>query len=968
MSRSTDSLTDQRSPDVAFSVLGPVAAFDSHGAVLSLGSYRRRALLAALLLNLGHPLSVDQLIDMLWNGMAPPTAATMVHGAVAGLRKALVSRPGDGTTQRIATRGGGYVLDAEPAMLDMFRFEQLLSQGRELAGTAPWRASHVLAEALMLWRGPALAGLEEPFARDTAVRLDELRVDCAEVRMAAELELGRHHEVVAELELLARREPLRERLHAQLVVALYRCGRPSDALAACRRLRGTLDSELGVQPGPELRDLELAVLRRSGDLEFRGPVKAGAARRSRALPAQISSFVGRDRELRELARLLGAHRLVMLTGTGGSGKTRLALEAAAQIAASGRADALLVDLTSVTKASLFEDTLADAVGVRAEPGRSLAATIAGALSGRETMIVLDNCEHLLDECAAFVQAVLAASTSMRLLATSREPLGVPGEVVYPVRPLQLAAGDEGWDRIVTCEAVRLFTSRASAARPGFAVTADDAQLVLAICRRVDGLPLAIELAAARTAAMSLPDLAALLGDRFRLLDSAVRTADARHRSLATTMAWSYDLLTEAERTLFVRVGIFPASFDLHAATAVAGGTDLFGHDVLSLLSRLVVCSTVALEEGAGVRYRLLETARQFARRYLTDPQLAGLRERHARHYLALVQEAGRHLFRAGSAAWLGRLHNESDNLRAALEWSFGPTGDPQIGAGLVTGLWHYWDLRGARGEGLHWVHAGLEAIGADRPEDRMPLLSAGALLHLGRADFEATQALAIEQLTLARAAQNQPWEGNALAMLATTAWARGQFDRAQQLYEDAITASIKGGDLWRAALEEAQLARLHRDRNEPDAARTAASRSLGHAIEVGEELARGLAVDVLASLEHRWGNASDARALAGEALAHYRLVGYEEGEASVLHLTGRIALAAHESESATAAFERALQLCRRIGHRAGEAAALHGLAAVAAAAADIETATRLASDAATLRAEIGIPLPAQLPERCFFAD
>jgi predicted ATPase len=960
MSRLTSGLTDRRSSDVAFSVLGPVAAFDSDGAVLSLGSYRRRALLAALLLNLDHPLSVDQLIDMLWSGMAPPTAATMVHGAVGGLRKVLVSRPRAGATQRVATRGGGYVLDAEPALLDMFWFERLLSQGRELVITAPSRASNVLGEALMLWRGPALAGLEEPFARDAAVRLDELHVDCAEDRMAAELELGRHHDVVAELELLARGQPLRERIHAQLVVALYRCGRPSDALAACRRLRHTLDSELGVPPGPELRDLELAVLRRSDDLELRGPVRAGAARRSQALPAQISSFVGRDQELRELARLLGTHRLVMLTGTGGSGKTRLALEAAAQIAASGRTDALLIDLTSVTTSSLFEDTLADAVGVRAEPGRSLAATIAGALSGRETIIVLDNCEHLLDECAAFVQAVLAANTAMRLLATSREPLGVPGEVVYSVRPLQLAAGDEGWDRIAACEAVRLFTSRASAARPGFVATADDAQLVLAICRRVDGLPLAIELAAARAASMSLHDLAALLGDRFRLLDSTVRTADARHRSLATTMAWSYDLLTKAERALFVRVGVFPAAFDLHAAKAVAGGDELVGHDVVSLLSRLVACSTVALEDGAGAgtRYRLLETTRQFARRYLTDPELVELRERHARHYLALVQEASRHLFRAGSAAWLGRLHVESDNLRAALQWSFGATGDPQIGARLVTCLWHYWDLRGARSEGLHWVHAGLEAVGADRPEDRMPLLSAGALLHLGRADFEATQALAKEQLTLARAAQNQPWEGNALAMLATAAWARGQFDRAQQLYEDAITASIKGGDLWRAALEEAQLARLHRDRNEPDAARAVASRSLAHAIKVGEELARGLAVDVLASLEHRWGTASDARALADEALAHYRLVGYEEGEASALHLTGRIALAAHESGPAKAAFERALQLCRRIGHRAGEAAALQGLATVAAAAADTETATQLARDAATLRAEIGIPLPA----------
>jgi predicted ATPase/DNA-binding SARP family transcriptional activator len=947
---------------VSFSVLGVVAAFDPNGEMLSLGSNRRRAVLAASLVNFGHPLSVDQLIDMLWNGMPPPTASTMVHGAVAGLRRSLESTRRAGAAQLLATRGGGYVLDVDPEQLDVFRFERLLAQGRQLADASPSRAAALLTDALMLWRGPALAGLDQRFARDAAARLDELCVECAELRMAAALELGRHHEVVADLESLAARHPLRERLHAQLVMALYRCGRPSDALAACRRLRSTLDTELGVEPGSELRDLELAVLRRSDELELRVPVKAGAGQGGHALPAQISPFVGRARELQELAALLPTHRLVTLTGTGGSGKTRLALEVAGRIAAGGLVDAMLVDLASVTTSNLFDATIADALGVRAEPGQALTATIVAALAGHEAVIVLDNCEHLLDECASFVQLLLAASTGVRLLTTSREPLAVPGELVYSVRPLQMAASDDDLDRIAACEAVELFTSRAATARAGFVITANDAQLVLEICRRVDGLPLAIELAAARAASMSLDDLAGLLGDRFRLLDSAVRTADARHRSLATTMAWSYDLLTEAERVLFARVSVFPTAFDLEATRAVAGGSELLGHDVVLLLSRLVVCSTVQLEDGgaagAGNRYRLLETTRQFARRCLTEPELLEMRERHARHYLARVQEAERHLFGAGSAPWLARLQGESDNLRAALEWSFGPTGDPQVGIGLVAGLWHYWDLRGARGEGLHWVHAGLDAIGADRPHDRMPLLSAGALLHIGRSDFETTEVQAGEQLTLARKARAQAWEGNALAMLATTAWARGRFDRAQQLYEDAITASIKGGDLWRAALEEAQLARLHRDRNEPDAAKAIALRSLAHAVEVGEELARGLAVDVLASVEHRWGDVSQARTLADEALAHYRLVGYQEGEASALHLAGQIALAAHERGPAGAAFERSLQLCRRIGHRAGAAAALQGLASVATAGADNETAARLAGDAAALRAEIGIPLPA----------
>jgi tetratricopeptide (TPR) repeat protein len=360
-----------------------------------------------------------------------------------------------------------------------------------------------------------------------------------------------------------------------------------------------------------------------------------------------------------------------------------------------------------------------------------------------------------------------------------------------------------------------------------------------------------------------------------------------------------------------------------------------------------------------MRYHLLETTRRFARERLADGELPLLRERHARHYLAWATESVAHLFGAGSAPWLARLHRESDNLRSALEWSFGPGGDPEAGAQLVGCLWHYWDLRGARDEGLHWVHAGLDAVGADRPADRLPLLSAGALMHLGRAEFEAGAVLAGEQLRLARTTGARAWEGDALAMEATVAWARARFDRARQLYEDAVEASIAGGDLWRAAMAEAQLARLHRDRNEPDAARAVAVRSLAHAEEVGEELARGLAVDVLASLEHRWGDVSEARRLVEEALARYRLVDYREGEASALQLAGRIALTSRERAPARVAFRRSLQLCRRIGHRAGTAAALEGLAGVATAEGDDRTAADLLADAAELRAEIGVPRPGQ---------
>jgi tetratricopeptide (TPR) repeat protein len=355
----------------------------------------------------------------------------------------------------------------------------------------------------------------------------------------------------------------------------------------------------------------------------------------------------------------------------------------------------------------------------------------------------------------------------------------------------------------------------------------------------------------------------------------------------------------------------------------------------------------------GARYRLLESVRAFAGELLAEPARAMLADRHAAHYLALAEEAQPWLFAAGSGPWLERLHTERDNLRSVLAWCF--DADPERGVRLVGCLWHYWDLRGARDEGLHWVHAALAAVGPGSPDQRMPLLAAGALLHIGRADLAETERLASEQLALSEPRGDRCWEGEALAMLATVDWARGRFDRARQRYEDGIEASLAGNDVWNAALAEAQLARLHRDRQEPDAARLVALCSLAHAEDVGEDVARGLALDVLASLELRWGDDAEAGRLVSDALALYRGVHYREGEASALCLLGEIAMRAGRAAAARDAFRSALELCRRIGHRAGTAGALEGLADVATMSGAVDEATVLAEEAASLRAKIGVP-------------
>ncbi|MDT7704866.1 MAG: hypothetical protein QOG20_473 [Pseudonocardiales bacterium] len=954
----------QTDPVVGFRLLGPVSAVDATGAAVALGSSRQRALLAGLLVGEQVPIPVARLVELLWDSCPPPTAATMVHTAIAGLRNALEPGRRSGDARLLVTRDDGYVLQVSPDEIDAVRFERLLAAGRR---AAPERAHRLLVEASDLWTGPALAGVKQAFARDEANRLDSLRVECAELKAAADLQLGLHHEVASELETLVFRNPLREPLSRLLMVALYRCGRQSEALATYAHLRRSLVTELGVNPAPETRRLELAMLRQSAELEHEATPMTRSGRSHAMLPAPISEFVGRDGEQAEVATLLARQRMITLIGPGGAGKTRLAVEVAQRFTDRRAVEAFFVDLTPLAAASRIEETVAAALDVRAEPGQELTRTVAAALDGCETVLVLDNCEHVLDGCAALVATVLERTRRVRVLATSREPLGVLGEHLHSVGPLLLAAPNDPWDRIAGCEAVRLFTNRAAAVRPGFVVTPGNARLVLDVCARLDGLPLALELAAARAASIPLRDLAARLDDRFRLLAAAARPADLRHRSLSATVRWSYDLLTGPERTLLERIAVFPATFDLSGAQALVGDEGPAARDGLLMLSRLVACSMVQLEEepDGEPRYRLLETTRQFARDQVSGAELDRLRARHACHYLSLAEQAGLRLFRANAGPWLARLHRERANLLAALEWAFGPNGDPDVGARLAGCLWHYWDLRGARGEGLHWVHTALDAVGAEPALRRLPLLSAGALLHMGGAEFDATTELAAELLTLARSTGHRAWEGDALSMTATTAWAQGRFDQAQQLYEDAIAAALAGGGVWRAAMAEAQLARLHRDRNEPDAARAAALRSLAHAQQVGEELAHGLALDVLASIEHRWGAVAEARRLVEEALVHYRLVDYREGEASGLHLVGRIALGAGEPDRARVAFERSLQLCQQIGHRAGTAAALEGLADATAAAGDTTTAEGITTDglqtdrlraaASALRAEIGVP-------------
>ncbi|HUQ62462.1 MAG TPA: BTAD domain-containing putative transcriptional regulator [Acidimicrobiales bacterium] len=944
---------------VEFRILGPLEVLDADGNPVPLGPPRQHALLVALLLHRRSPLSVERLIDLLWGDAAPETAATVVHGSVAGLRRALEPRRRDHASgSLLVTRPTGYKIDVPDDRIDAIRFERLIAEARRHLRADPSRASATLSEALSLWRGTALAGLDGDFVRNAARRLEERRLDALEARIEADLALGRHHDVLGELDEAVVRHPLRERLWSLYLLALYRCGRQADALAAYRTVRRILGEELGLTPGPELRDLEQAILEQHPSLDA-----PGATRRRPRLPTPLDPFIGRRREIQELRSLLEAHRLVTLVGAAGIGKTRAALEIARSMADRFSAGAWFVDLAPLSTPALVAQTAADVLGVQAEPGVSITETVAAALASRDALVVLDNCEHLVRACADFAGAVATAGPGVRLLATSRERLGVPGEVVLSLPPLPVPEPDEPWERAATNEAVCLFAARAAAARPGFRVTEANVGLARDICRRLDGIPLALELAAARVGTLPLGSIAERLEDlTFALDHGAPEVGRGRHRGLAAAVEWSYGTLTEPAQLLFERLSVFAGGFTLEAAEAGGVGGQVRVRDVAPLLSQLVARSLVQLQHESPLdgRYRMLEPLRLYARTRLEGRQEARpAAYRHARHYLLRAEQIEPHLFAAGSKVWLERLRAESANLRAALEWLFGPDGDPQLGVRLAGLLWHVWDLSGARAEGLHWLRAGLRVV--DRPEARMELLGPAALLHLGLAELEAARELSAEELDLARRVGDKRWEGDALTRLGTVAWATGDLGAAESCYRDAISALDDAGDPWRSAIAQVHLARVYRDSGELAKAKETAHQASVSSGIVNEDTVVGFALDILASIMHALGQSDSASALAEEALVRYRAVGYREGEASALHLAGTLLLARDALHPAAETFAAALELCRRMGHRAGIATNLEGLARVMGTAGQDRTAAALLGAARAQRDAIGLAQPA--PER-----
>jgi len=670
---------------------------------------KQRTVLALLALHRGNPVSADRLIDALWGDEQVANPVNALQAQIGQLRRTL------GATA-IVTSDGGYALGIGPDDVDAARFEQLVAKGRRLFDEGEVAlASTALGDALRLRRGEPLSEFAYAgFADSERAHLGELTLVAIETRVEADLSLGRHSELVGELEALCREHPLRERLWELLMLALYRAGRQAEALRAYSEARACLVDELGIDPGPALRELEARILSHDPSLGVAGPAGLGAVPTPMPmgnLRERLSSFVGRATELEELSDAVRSSRLVTLIGPGGVGKTRLAVEAAATLRQEHRDGAWLVELASVTEPEGVAPAVAGALGAAAAgligpPSQdSTVELIVRYLAGRSLLVVLDNCEHVIDQAAALAETLVGTVPGLRLIATSREPFGVPGEVLVSVGPLAVPAAAE------------LFVDRARAVRPGFTADGQTGPVISDICSRLDGLPLAVELAAARLRSLTLATLAERLDDRFRLLTVGARTALPRQQTLRAVVDWSYDLLFEDERRLFARLSVFAGGCDLDAAEAVCADDQVPSGEILDLLSRLVDKSLVAPPNASrDGRFAQLQTLWQYGRDRLDEAGEAdAICGRHAAHYRQMAEEGHEGLRGATGPIWRERLTSELGNLRAALDW-FIAKGDADGALTLASGMAWLWFINSDYVEGARWLGDALGTTGSRRPE------------------------------------------------------------------------------------------------------------------------------------------------------------------------------------------------------------------------------------------------------------
>jgi predicted ATPase/DNA-binding SARP family transcriptional activator/DNA-binding CsgD family transcriptional regulator len=882
---------------------------------------KAESLVKLLALVPAHRLHREQVMDTLWPDLDAKSQANNLHRTLHFARGVLESIPASTASRHLSLQGDLIVLCPEGLLwVDVEAFEGAAATARRSREPTAYRA------AIELYAGELLP--EDTYEEWTQERRASLRRTYLDLLVGLARLYEEREEYEPAIEALRRavaEEPTNEETYLSLMRLLALRGARGEAILQYERLRKALSREFGADPGPAIRRLYEEL--RAGRLPAAPAPSAGRrseqpmSSSSSNLPASLTSFVGRENETLEVKRLLSMTRLLTLTGAGGCGKTRLALEVARELTSTYPAGVWLVELAPRSDPVLVPQAVAQALGVLEQPGRPLEDTLADHLRSRSLLLVLDNCEHLVDGAARLAGVLLSACPHLKILATSREPLGVPGEAVWTVPPLSLpdADGEFTVENLMGCEAVRLFVDRARSRLPAFELTPENAASTASVCRKLDGIPLAIELACARMGALAVEQVAERLEDSLKLLTGGARTVDSRQQTMRATLQWSYELLSEPEKKLFGRLSVFAGSWTLEAAEEVCPETG--ADDILDLLSRLVEKSLVVVEAppgaGGALRYRMLEPVRQYAWERLEESEeQEQVLERHARHYLALAEASEPELMGAGQVAWLERLTAEYGNLRVALNWCLDEEGAEeraQMGLRLAAALGRFWGIRGSS-EGRVWLEKGLAKSGAAPASLRAKALREAGLIAIYHLDPRAITMLE-EALALFREEGDQLGQAISINHLMHAVGILGYHERLPTLREET-EALLEGPPEDRRATAYLQL-------------------TLGMMAMIEQDHEQVVRLE--------------------EALALFREAGDLRVSAMCLTIIGIAALSRRDTEGAAWAFEEDLLLLRRLKDKMGILYSLMGASGVAVLQGRPARAARLSGAADALREAIGHP-------------
>ena len=784
-----------------FRILGPLTV-EHNGAPVEVTAPKQRALLILLLLEAGHVVPAEVILDRLWQENLPSGGLKTVRFHVSSLRTTLEPEVRGSGWSVVQTRDSGYFIDPTLHEIDARRFDRLATEGHRDVETRPDRAHRLLTDALSLWRGMALHDVAyEDFAVAEARRLEARKLTAAEDLMATELRLGRTAGMVAELEELVAANPLRERTTELLMQALYGAGRSADAIAAAQNLRREL-GELGLDPPPSLVQLEEQIL--VHDQSLAAPSVPKVQHDVRPLPARLTSFIGRRAEIRYVRQALDEKRLVTLVGAPGSGKTRLALESGRLLVDEFADGVAWVELADIAGPGLVPQAVVAGLGIAPPLGADYAELVITHLRSRTALLVIDNCEHVLADAARLIVSILENCPDVKVLASSREALGVPGELSWTIPPFELPPRIRTTlDNLVRVDSMQLFIDRAKDADSRFELGEHNATAVAAICRRLDGLPLAIELAASATEALTAGQILTRLDRRFVDVPGARRHGATRQTTMEEAVRWSHELLDPTDAAVFTRLSVFSGGFTMEAAEAVAGWGALASDDVFDSVLRLVHKSLLVpmRSENDQVRYKMLTVLRQFGGRELrATGESDTVDERHAAYYADVAESIAPHI--EGPTASRARIvaDLELDNFRVAMESSL-VNGRTDVALRIDAALTWHWYWRSLIQEGLKWGLRILEASPNGEPsEARAQVLYAVGIFQTitrplaeGNVSFEAASAMA-------QALGLEALHARTLTGRGVNARDRGRLSAALEYLSDAAAIDRRIGDMPHLAL------------------------------------------------------------------------------------------------------------------------------------------------------------------------